>query len=513
MAQSVKSFKTASKKLLWPLLICVGIFVFFYFGEDNQAFGLAAMDSTRKALKYVLGVIAFLALAILAQRVIRYVIFDGLVARATGAPVPKLLTQISGLMIYSVALAACAGIIFNQDLTVVWAASGVAGLVLGMALKELLQDVFAGIALNVDRAVRIGDYVQLHRAGDGVITGQLLEISWRTTQIKDLSQDVVVLPNSKFSAYTITNFSRPKSTGTRRFSVTLDAAVPQTRAIRILQAAALEVLIGFLGPDGTPPKVKVKIREIKLDGVEYVISFDLEWQKLTQLRTLVFQNVLTHLGHAGIEPARSAKIIQTDSQAAATTHFGLPDGDRLVALIGKADLFRNLGKTDLCRLAKGARLRVELPDRVVVQAGEAGSVLYLVLEGLLMASAARSRDSRPTLPPLLRPGDLFDASTLLLGDAHLSTVRTRTPVLLCEFDHVLLQQLFQASCLAFKRVAHQLAIQYTPNPVNRKEIEIGMSQDNTVDDRVDDIRRQMRHIFPGAAFPCPDLTPPSSEMG
>ncbi len=483
-SQSFSAIKLASEKLLWPLVICIGIFLFFYLGEDNQTFGSAAVDTTRKILKYVLGVIAFIAVAVLAQRVIRYVIFDGIVAKATGAPVPKLLTQISGLIIYTISIAACAGIIFKQDLTVVWAASGVAGLVLGMALKELLQDVFAGIALNIDRAVRIGDYVQLHRAGDGIIHGQLLEISWRTTQIKDLSNDVVVLPNSKFSAYTITNFSRPKPIGKRRFSVILDAAVPKTRAVRILQAAALEAVISSFGATATAPKVKIK--DIKLDGVEYVISFDAEWSKLSELRDLIFQYVLAHLSHAGIEPARSGQLGQLEEK---TKNLGLPDVERLITVIGQADLFRGLGRDDLRYLAEGARLRVELPERIIVQAGEAGTVLYLVLEGLLLASTANYRGSRPLLAPLLRPGDLFDAPTIFLGEAHLSTVKTRTPVLICEFDNVLLQELFHISFDAFQKISTKLANQYSANKtLNLNDIE-------------GDIRQQMRHIFPGAAFP------------
>jgi hypothetical protein len=112
-------FRTAVAKLLWPLLISVGVFTFFYFGGDAyQAFGLAAVDSTRRVLKYVMGVVAFLSLAVLLQRIIQYVVFDGIIASATGAPVPKLLSQISALVIFIVVIAACAGIVFDQDLTV-----------------------------------------------------------------------------------------------------------------------------------------------------------------------------------------------------------------------------------------------------------------------------------------------------------------------------------------------------------------------------------------------------------
>ena len=74
-----------------------------------------------------------------------------------------------------------------------------------MALKELLQDVFAGIALNIDRAVRIGDWIQIHRSGDERTIGQLMEISWRTTRVRDLLGDMISFPNSKFSAFTISS--------------------------------------------------------------------------------------------------------------------------------------------------------------------------------------------------------------------------------------------------------------------------------------------------------------------
>lgn len=105
------------------------------------------------------------------NRFFRYAIFEGLIATTTGTPVPKLLTQISSLLIFFVTVAACASVVFKQNLTILWAASGVAGLVIGMALRELLQDVFAGIALNIDRSVHLGDFVQIHRAGNDKILG------------------------------------------------------------------------------------------------------------------------------------------------------------------------------------------------------------------------------------------------------------------------------------------------------------------------------------------------------
>lgn len=485
-----EGLRRAAGKLTAPFVITLVVLFGFYLGGDSfQGFGLAAMDSTRRVLKYVLGVAAFLSLAVLVQRIVQYVIFDGIVASATGSPVPKLLSQMSGLVIFGIAVSACAGIVFEQDLTVLWAASGVAGLVLGMALRELLQDVFAGIALNIDRAIRIGEYIQIHRSGDSKISGQVLEISWRTTRVRDFMGDLVIFPNSKFSAFTITNFSQPEANSFRFVTLTLDARVPLARATRILQAAALEAMTGLAGPDTPVPWVEVKA--IRLEGVEYAIFYKAEWRHLGNASPMILQTVLTHLAFAGLETA----TVLTDGPSAAEGAFRQaggagPDTAALTALLRATALFRGVGDAPLRLLASHAAMR-ELPaGRVAIQAGEAGTSLYLVLEGLLSADAGR-RSVRDPLPATLRPGDLFDPA-ILRGEAHGSTVRCRTAVLLCEFGPDALQSLFGAGAGTMEFGAGAGAMER----VARNLVAGSASRPDEDEERVADTLRQMRHLFP-----------------
>ncbi|MCW2249388.1 hypothetical protein M2352_005048 [Azospirillum fermentarium] len=476
--------RRALRKLLGPFVLLLCVLAFFYIGGDYyQGVGLAAVDSTRRALKYVLGVAAFLSLAVLVQRIVQYVVFDGIVASTTGAPVPKLLSQISGLLIFGVAISACAGIVFDQDLTVLWAASGVAGLVLGMALRELLQDVFAGIALNIDRAIRIGEFIQIHKSGDSKISGQVLEISWRTTRVKDFMGDVVIFPNSKFSSFTITNFSQPQASSYRYVTLILDTRVPQPRAFRILQAAALEAMTALAGPATPVPWVEVKA--IRLEGVEYAIFYKAEWAHLANAGPAILQNVLLHLAFAGLEPAslrvEGARVLSAGP--AGTDTAARPARDKLVALAAATPLFRGVDEAGLRLLAEHAVFREEPENRVVIQAGEVGTVLTLVLEGLLSTESNR-RNGRALLPDTLRPGDLFDAPAVLLGDAYGHTVRSRTPVLLCEFGDGALQRLFGTNAAAFDRVGLNLA-----------GLLPGKGSDDP-DERVADLYRRMRHLYP-----------------
>jgi CRP-like cAMP-binding protein len=231
------------------------------------------------------------------------------------------------------------------------------------------------------------------------------------------------------------------------------------------------------------PAPWVEVKAIKLEGVEYAIYFKAAWQHLGNASPLILQNVLAHLALAGLEPATSRLDAGTGGGVSQ-----LPDAGRLVTLIGATKLFQHLPEPDLALLAKHAKLRVELPNRVVAQAGEAGSVLFLILEGLLSAEVTRRTGGRLALPAMLRPGDVFDASVALLGEAHGSTVRTRTPALLCELGHEALQQLFNASATALPQVGRNLADYYVAKGPG------------TDDERLTDTLRQMRHLFPASSL-------------
>ena len=58
------------------------------------------------------------------------------------------------------------------------------GLVLGLALKNMILDVFVGLAINIDRPYKIGDWIEVHNVGsEGYLRGQVLETNWRTTRL------------------------------------------------------------------------------------------------------------------------------------------------------------------------------------------------------------------------------------------------------------------------------------------------------------------------------------------
>jgi small conductance mechanosensitive channel len=80
---------------------------------------------------------------------------------------------------------------------------GFIGLGIGFALKDILANWIAGVIILTQKKFMIGDTVSV----DGV-TGKILEIDTRITQIQDFDGTLHVIPNAKMMTSTVQNFTK-----------------------------------------------------------------------------------------------------------------------------------------------------------------------------------------------------------------------------------------------------------------------------------------------------------------
>lgn len=116
-----------------------------------------------------------------------------------------LLRKVSKLLIYTfgaIAALSTTGI----DVTGIFTITSVVVLVLGLASQETLANIFAGIALQIDRPFRYGDYLRLPVTNEIVI---LRKIGMRSTKLEDLHNNLIIISNSEFAKLRITNLSLP----------------------------------------------------------------------------------------------------------------------------------------------------------------------------------------------------------------------------------------------------------------------------------------------------------------
>ncbi|RJX29983.1 MAG: mechanosensitive ion channel family protein [Desulfurivibrio sp.] len=85
-------------------------------------------------------------------------------------------------------------------------ALGIGGLALALALQDTLGNLFAGILILMEKTVRVGDFIRLDSEQEGYVA----DISWRTTRVRMLPNNMVVIPNSKLTQSVIINYHLPE---------------------------------------------------------------------------------------------------------------------------------------------------------------------------------------------------------------------------------------------------------------------------------------------------------------
>ncbi|MDP9001085.1 MAG: mechanosensitive ion channel family protein, partial [Myxococcota bacterium] len=84
-------------------------------------------------------------------------------------------------------------------------ALGVGSLAVALALQDTLSNFFSGLYIVVDKPVRPGDFIRV----DPNYEGYVESIGWRSTHLRTLGNNLVVIPNASVSKAIITNYSRP----------------------------------------------------------------------------------------------------------------------------------------------------------------------------------------------------------------------------------------------------------------------------------------------------------------
>ena len=118
---------------------------------------------------------------------------------------PHLISSFFSIIIYLIAVVIILGY-FKLDITPLLAGVGVGALAIGLALQSTLSNFFAGLHLVSDQPIRIGDFIELDKDTMGFVE----DIGWRSTRIKTMTDNLIIVPNGKLADTTILNYSLPK---------------------------------------------------------------------------------------------------------------------------------------------------------------------------------------------------------------------------------------------------------------------------------------------------------------
>jgi len=134
------------------------------------------------------------------------------------------------LIVYSVA-----GILilwtFDIDITGLVAGLGVGALVIGFALKDIIENWVSGLLIVSGKSYRIGDVIRV-----GGLKGVVTDISLRTTKLKTYDRNEIVIPNSALLKENIVNLTGGKKETVASIVLSIDYVFDVEKAKSVIES-------------------------------------------------------------------------------------------------------------------------------------------------------------------------------------------------------------------------------------------------------------------------------------
>lgn len=132
-------------------------------------------------------------------------------------------------------------------------ALGVGGLAVALALQDTLANLFAGVHILASKTVQPGDYIRLTSGEEGYV----VDINWRNTVVRNLSNNLVIIPNGRLARTNMTNFTQPEA----QFTILVQVGVGYESDLEHVERVTLDVVDGVMADiDGALPEHEAVVR-------------------------------------------------------------------------------------------------------------------------------------------------------------------------------------------------------------------------------------------------------------
>jgi small-conductance mechanosensitive channel/CRP-like cAMP-binding protein len=435
-----KKGKQTAPLLLSASLLAVLLLFWVYYdiwvewavgASPDRISAIARVDMILVAASWIAGGV-FTAL------MIRRFIWQGIVEQMSGRPVPRLLTGLFNGLITAVVVI---GILLNA-LSVSWMTVtlvfGALFLLVTIFLRKPLDDMFAGLSLQMDTAIGIGDVIRM----PGGETGVIEDTSWRSTRLRAHDGRIIMVPNGQIASAVITRLSGDNGLVSEDIRLTLDFTVAVDRAVRVLTAAARSAA-GEAGITAIPSP-EAEVIETGTSGIVYRLRYYKEPSATDarMARTTVMRQVMVHLFNAGLAIAQPKQNVFLGRARFRQLDWMAPE-DRS-QLIVSIPIFSPLHEEEAAHVADSLIMHRYEPGDVIIEQGSAGQSMFGLTEGLLEVLVEHPEKDELINVAQLDPGAFFGEMSLLVGEPRSATVRAVTESVAYEIRRDTIIELLEA---------------------------------------------------------------------
>ena len=285
--------------------------------------------------------------------------------------------------------------------------SAVGAVVVGFALQDTLGNLFAGLAIQVEKPFRVGHWIQVSGRD-----GQVQEVTWRATKLRTKDGEFLVIPNSVVSKEPVLNYSEP----TVANSISVDVGASYLTPPNEVKDAILRAVAN--APLAIPaPEPKVILKGFGDSAIDYVVYFwvndySLEREARDQVRT----NIWYEFRRRNIEIPWPIQIQYERDELPLRTEQHIVSA---AARLATVDLFAQLDDQARHALSVSAAEHLFAAGETIVRQGAAGDSMFVVLRGRVRVQLEPTGQEVAVIPS----GGFFGEMSMLTGEARTATVK------------------------------------------------------------------------------------------
>lgn len=341
----------------------------------------------------------------------------------------------------------------DVDVTGIVATSAVITAVIGLSFQDTLGNMMGGMALQMERAIGVGDWIKFD-GHEGVVR----EIRWRHTSIETRNWDTMVIPNSALMKSPVTVLGRRAGQPQQHrqgVHFNVDFRYSPADVIDVVEAALRAEPIPNVA--GEPPPDCV-LMDFKDSYGSYVVRY---W--LTDLavddptNSIVRTRIYFSLRRAGIPlsiPAQSLFVTAEDQSRLERKRA--EDIEERVAALKGVELFQALTDEERRRLATRLRVAPFVRGEAMTRQGAEAHWLYLITRG--DAEVRISGEGQLTERiATLHQGGFFGEMGMMTGEPRAATVIALSDVECYRVDKEAFNEILQQRPEIAEDISEQLA--------------------------------------------------------
>jgi branched-chain amino acid transport system substrate-binding protein len=415
-----KIFFQTYSNLVWTIQICcvfVALLTFEIF-VLNSMIDKTSMDNVR-TFKRFFDILWWLIPACCLNLAIKRFIWTPLEIR-TQRKIPTVARRFIAFIIILLSIFGIVAFVFDERITGILATSGVFAMIIGLAVQVNISNIFSGIAMNVEKTFRTGDWVKIGELKEG----KVLDINWRCTRIQCRDNSIHNIPNSMVSDSEITNYSYPNNIFEHHFIIHIDPSHAPERVKKIILDALLSIK-----EINQKPLPFVRFKGTTEFSTRYGVFYCTQnYQQKTQTEEIVWNRVFIHLKRAKINLAMQRHRIYMTSDVPIEEDETVQS----INLLKEIELFKHFSEEDQTFISQRIKHHTFRAGQSIVRKGDDGDSLYIIVEGVVAITIIM--DGKEIELGRLGAENIFGEMALLTGEPRSANVVSLTETYLLEIS-------------------------------------------------------------------------------